>query len=467
MSFTSLIFWVFLLITLILYWVVRKSKYQNLILLLGSLIFYTWFSPWYALLLVVSILVDYWICISIEKNPKNKRGLLVLSLILNIAVLLFFKFFSPFFNNLLSPLLQTRHINSPVALTVLLPIGLAFYTLKKISYVIDCYRGTLPAPTSLVDYALYVSFFPQIVSGPIDRAQKLIPQFQQDRKWKGDFFYSAWPLILMGLFKKIFVADNIKNIVDSIYSLQQPPILLFLVGTLGFMIEILADFSAYTDLARGIAFLMGIETSQNFNSPYFATSPYDFWNRWHITLSSWLRDYVFFPVRRAILSKKGHWEWLAVVIPPLVTMLVSGIWHGTGWTFLVWGLYWGVLIVIYQLFANKNKSTNPSRVKKFFSWLLMIILIFFSWSIFRAYSVSWLMNIFLHSSFLGSRSVLVVVTVSLSLLALYTLPWLVKPLIDRIPKKYWAFETMYFVTITVLIIIYVRSSSPDFIYFQF
>ncbi len=215
--------------------------------------------------------------------------------------------------------------------------------------MIDVSKGTLQPRHSFIDFALYVSFFPQLVAGPIERPQKLLPQIESQRTWKAELFYNAWPLILMGLFKKLVIADSIGSITQRIFHVDEPTTLLAIAGALGFTVQILADFSAYTDLSRGVAYLLGFQTSENFNSPYLSLTPTDFWNRWHMTLSFWLRDYIFFPTRRYLLGKQKRVPaWLIQSLPPMVTMLISGIWHGAGWTYLLWGGMYGLLIVVYQ-----------------------------------------------------------------------------------------------------------------------
>jgi D-alanyl-lipoteichoic acid acyltransferase DltB (MBOAT superfamily) len=322
--------------------------------------------------------------------------------------------------------------------------------------------------TNLVDFALFVAFFPQIMAGPIDRVRSLMPQIQQPRGWKGENFYSAWPLLVMGLFKKFVIADNVTVIVDKIFGLNSPSIVLLLVGGLGFTLQVLADFSGYTDLARGIAFLLGFKTPQNFNSPYLSITPTDFWNRWHMTLSSWLRDYLFNPLRRWLL-KHGHCasSLLTWLIPPLVTMLASGLWHGAGWNYIAWGLYYGLLIVIYQR-AGLGGSWKPAGwLKRGLAWLVMFSLIVFGWLLFRSPGLAWLGNVFLHSPFANSPDDLAVSLAYLSMIAFYSLPLMLKMILDRfLNKSVWG-QAVFYAVAAVVIIVYINSASPDFIYFQF
>ena len=304
MSFTSLTFWVFLAIVFAAYWMIPGRQWKNILLLIAGYIFYGWVSPWLAFMLGLSTLPDFFLAKGMRAQPSRTRLLLGLSLLLNVGLLAFFKYYN-FFSADLAELLANLGIKNDFLLTrLLLPAGLSFYTLKKLGYIIDVSRGALEPTDTLADFALYVSFFPQIVAGPIDRPQKLLPQIESGRTWKAEFFYNAWPMILMGLFKKVVIADSIKVIVDQIFSLGSPSLFLFLMGALAFTLQILADFSGYTDIARGTAQLFGFEISENFNLPYLSLTPTDFWNRWHITLSTWLRDYIFFPLRRALMRSR-------------------------------------------------------------------------------------------------------------------------------------------------------------------
>jgi alginate O-acetyltransferase complex protein AlgI len=269
MSFTSLTFAAFCVAALAFYWLVQRKAWQNTILLAASYVFYGWIHPWYLILLGLSTLVDYFLANGMSRFRARTRIYLTLSLILNLGVLAFFKYYN-FFNDVLAARLSLFGLNTDILLVSLaLPAGLSFYTLKKLSYILDVSRGTLKPSENLVDFALYVSFFPQIISGPIDRPQKLFPQIETARRWQSNFFSSAWPLIVMGIFKKVVVADTIKSMVDRIFSLQAPSKLLVLAAALGFTLQILADFSAYTDISRGVARLFGFETSENFRTLTF------------------------------------------------------------------------------------------------------------------------------------------------------------------------------------------------------
>lgn len=467
MSFASLTFWLFFTLVFLTYWLVREQRWQNALLLFASYVFYAWLSPWYAVLLGVSTLTDFYLARHMKGRGNKARTYLALSLILNLGVLAFFKYYD-FFNTQVAETLTSLGLSVDwLFIKIFLPAGLSFYTLKKLAYMIDVSRGTLEPSDDLLSFALFVSFFPQIVAGPIDRHQKLMPQIQQKHIWQSSFFYSAWPLLVMGLFKKIVVADSIKPIVDRVFGLDHPSLVLVIAGMLGFTLEILADFSAYTDLSRGVAQLLGFNTSENFNRPYLSLTPTEFWNRWHITLSAWLRDYIFFPIRRALLRRKSPLpNWLLLSIPPLVTMFISGIWHGAGLTYIIWGIYYGVLIAGYQLIGLRGDWKPAGRLKTFFAWLIMFAFIAFGWLIFRAPSMTWLSDVFLHSEWTHGREDWVVASIILSRTILYSLPLVIKYLLDQYSPR-GLIQPFYYAALTLGVVIFIGSATSDFIYFQF
>jgi len=466
MIFTSYDFLIFFFIVFTLYWLARRREWQNILLLVASYVFYGWVHPWYAVMLALSTLADYGLALGIARDRARTRPFVILSLLLNLGVLAFFKYYN-FFNDGLVNLLSGLGIQADALLVqILLPAGLSFYTLKKLGYVFDVSRETLEPTRNLVDFSLFVAFFPQITAGPIDRAQKLIPQIQSPRVWKAENFYSAWPLIVMGFFKKVVIADTIRVVVDRVFSLREPTILLVAAAALGFAMQILADFSAYTDLARAVARLFGFETSENFRSPYLSLTPTDFWNRWHITLSTWLRDYIFFPLRRALL--RARWPgWLTDAVPPLVTMLLSGIWHGAGWTYVTWGVFYGALIVIYQFIGMGGSWKPANKVTQFLAWLVMFIFIVASFLVFRSPSLGWVYTVLTTSPLAGSLDQQAVAVVSFSMALFYASPMFIKMLMDRYLKPNSFLHDLYYVAATVAMLVYLNSSSPDFIYFQF
>ena len=466
MAFTSYDFLLFFLVIFSLYWLARRKEWQNVLLLVASYVFYGWVHPWYALLLGLSTLADYGLSLGIARNRARTRLFMALSLLVNVGVLGFFKYYNFFSADLVETLTRLGVRADALLVLIALPAGLSFFTLKKLGYIIDVARGDLEPTRDLVGFSLFVSFFPQVTAGPIDRAQKLLPQIQLPRVWKADHFLSAWPLIVMGFFKKVVIADSVKVIVDMVFSLEQPTILLTLSGALAFALQILADFSAYTDLSRGVARLFGFETSENFRAPYLSLTPTDFWNRWHITLSTWLRDYIFFPLRRALLRSRLP-RWLTELLPPLVTMLVSGIWHGSGWTYVVWGLFFGVLIASYQTLGLGGAWKPSTRLTGFLAWLVMFAFIVLTFLIFRAPSLAWVGNLFVSNSLVGSHEKWISALVVLSMVLVYTAPLIVKHFLDRYARPDSFLHTAYYALATVSMFFFLNASSSDFFYFQF
>ncbi len=466
MNFTSYEFLLFFLLVFALYWLVRRQSWQNLLLLAASYVFYGWVHPWYAILLGLSTLADYGISLALEKSDK-KNGLVALSLLLNVGVLAFFKYFGFFVPSLAAKLASLGIPADAFLAGILLPVGLSFFTLKKLAYILDVSRGVLKPTRDLVGFSLFVAFFPQITAGPIDRAQKLLPQIQAPRLWKAENFYRAWPLLVMGFFKKFVIANGVGPTVSRIFHLTNPTGELALSAVLGFTLQILADFSGYTDIARGISYLLGFDTSENFRSPYLSLTPTEFWNRWHITLSTWLRDYLFFPVRRALLRRKESLpDWLVQALPPVVTMLVSGLWHGVGWTYVAWGALYGVSIAFYQLIGLRGEWKPKGTLKVILAWLVMFGITLLAFLLFGAPSLTWVANL-LSSPFLGSVEEQSVALLMFSLAAVYSVPLIAKLLIDKYFKPDSIVQSLYYAVATIVMFVYINSGTPDFIYFQF
>lgn len=468
MGFITYEFLLFFLIFLAVYWLAPGRNWKNLILVAASYLFYGWIVAWHVLVVFLSTLIDYFLALGMARWKPKASLLMWIGVALNIGLLAFVKYYF-FFNTALSGWLNGAGLNGDIFLAkILLPLGLSFYALKKIGYLIDVQRGTFQPARDFIAFAAYISFFPQVFSGPIDRPQKLLTQLYEPRVWKPANFTNAWPLLIMGFFKKIVIANTVSVIVSQIFKIDQPSKILLFVGCLGFALQILTDFTSYTDLSRGLAFLLGLETTENFNYPYLSLTPGDFWNRWHISLSSWLRDYIFFPLRRALLKRRNVFpEILIQSIPPLVTMFVSGIWHGIGWLFIIWGLYYGMLIVIYQLIGFRGDWKPSGRIKTVFAWLIMFLLINFGWLIFRAPSVPWLWNALTNTPIYATPKELMVSLSLLGMIGFYASLLIVKFLIDRYGANHTSLQAVYYVFAVLMTIVFINSASPDFIYFQF
>jgi D-alanyl-lipoteichoic acid acyltransferase DltB (MBOAT superfamily) len=339
MTFHSLPFVIFFPVVLGVYWLL-PHRAQNVLLLLASYLFYGFIHPWFVGIMLVSTTVDYWAGRRMEDDPPRKKWYLAASLGVNLGMLGFFKYFNFFIENVRA-LLATAGIQAaPPTLEIMLPAGISFYTFQALSYKIDIYRGEMRARRRAIDFALFVAFFPHLVAGPIMRAQNLLAQVERPRRFSIDAARSGAVLIAWGYVKKLVVADNVAIIAGRIFGHQDPSFELLWTGVLAFGVQIYADFSAYSDIARGIARWFGFELMQNFNHPYIAHSPTDFWRRWHISLSTWFRDYVYIPLGGSRVPAGQR------AVNVLATFLLSGFWHGASWNFVLWGMYHGLLLVI-------------------------------------------------------------------------------------------------------------------------
>jgi alginate O-acetyltransferase complex protein AlgI len=392
--FNSLTFVVFYVVVFALYWSLRVRTPQNVLLLLASWVFYGAWSWKFLLLLIASSLLDYVCALVIERSRTNrrKRLLVTLSVTANVLLLATFKYLG-FFVTEFARLLEALGVGASVpVLEIVLPVGISFYTFQTIGYVVDVYRGKIKASRNLLDYALYVAFFPQLVAGPIERAGNLLPQFQKPRTWSTPAFESGLALAFWGLFKKIVIADNLAPYVDAVFA--EPAVfsgVALTTATVFFAFQIYCDFSGYTDTARGVARMLGFELMRNFNFPYVSRTPVEFWQRWHISLSTWFQDYLYFPLAMHFMRKGG---WASKYRAHIVAMALIGVWHGANWTFLIFGVYWGVVIAGYLALQERAGRRAPAvaaaasgyaaRLRGIGSTALMFGIVCIGWIYFRA-----------------------------------------------------------------------------------
>ncbi|HEY7059499.1 MAG TPA: MBOAT family O-acyltransferase, partial [Vicinamibacterales bacterium] len=316
MIFHSLEFVVFFLVVVALYWRLGHRG-QNILLLIASYFFYGYVHPWFLILIATSTVVDYCAARGMERWPARKRVFLWMSVTSNFGMLGFFKYFNFFVTNVADVLAAAGLQGHPPVLRVILPVGISFYTFQAMSYTIDVYRGELRARRSLLDVAVFISFFPHLVAGPIQRASYLLPQVEGDRRFSMRELTSGALLMCWGFFKKLVIADNVGVIANKVFALADPSFEMLWAGVFAFAIQIYADFSAYTDIARGASRWLGIELTENFDHPYLARTPSDFWRRWNISLSTWFRDYVYIPLGGSRATGGG---WVRNV---LITFLLS------------------------------------------------------------------------------------------------------------------------------------------------
>ena len=399
MLFNSIDFAIFLPVVFFIYWFVvnKNTRYQNLFIVIASYFFYGWIDPKFLSLIIFSTIVDFAIGkkLATTESPKSRKQLLYLSLFVNLGFLLFFKYFNFFADNFVQAFsLFGRELN-PLTLKILLPVGISFYTFQTLSYTIDVYRRNLEPTKDFISFAAYVSFFPQLVAGPIERATNLLPQFLKKRTFSYEAAIDGSCQILWGLVKKLIIADNCAIYANEIFNNSDAyPGSVLLLGALFFTFQIYGDFSGYSDIAIGTARLFGFNLMQNFATPYFSRDIAEFWRRWHISLSTWFRDYLYIPLGG---SRGGEWMKLRNTF---AIFLVSGFWHGANWTYIVWGGL-NAIYFLPLLLRKKNRRNldvvaqgkllpSPREVYQMATTFILTVL---AWIFFRADNVSHAINI--------------------------------------------------------------------------
>ncbi|MCR8560184.1 MBOAT family protein [Mucilaginibacter sp. BJC16-A38] len=379
MLFNSLLFLFFFIVVTSLYYLLPQ-RFRWMWLLLSSCYFYMYFKPEYILIIFFTIIVDYLAAIMIDgATGRNKKIFLIISLVTNIGVLCYFKYFNFIAGNF-NLLSERLHGPALPLLSMVLPIGLSFHTFQAMSYTIEVYRGNQKPERHFGIYSLYVMFYPQMVAGPIERPQQLLPQLKKEKIFDKKTFYTGIFLMMLGLFKKVVVADRLGILTDPIFSSPAHRSATdLLTATYFFSFQIYCDFSGYTDIAIGAGMTLGIKLMQNFNMPYLASNIAEFWKRWHISLSTWFRDYLYIPLG----GSRGN--FLRTCINLMVVFLISGLWHGANWKYLIWGLIHGCLLVGYQIFKKLKWNLKGYRWLK---WLITFNLVSLAWVFFRANSVS-------------------------------------------------------------------------------
>ena len=382
MLFNSFAFAIFLPIVFILYWIL-PHRFRWALILVSSYYFYMSWNAKYVFLILFTTFISYLAAQLLEKEQKKKgkKWILAGTAIVCLSVLFFFKYFN-FISQSVIDFLNLFAIKlSPMTLALMLPVGISFYTFQTLSYVIDVYRGDVPAEKHFGKYAAFISFFPQLVAGPIERTSNLLPQINQEHKF--DYTQAAYGLKLMayGFFKKIAIADTLSSYVSTVFDApQQFDGFSLVIATVFFAIQIYCDFSGYSDIAVGTAKLLGINLMTNFKSPYFSQSIKEFWSRWHISLSTWFRDYVYIPLGGNRVGKLRH------NLNLIITFLVSGLWHGANWTFVVWGGVHGVAQALENLIIPK-KHRSSSGVVRLIRIIFVFIFCCFAWIFFVSNSI--------------------------------------------------------------------------------
>lgn len=394
MLFNSFTFAVFLPIVFICYWLI-PHRFKWCVVLISSYYFYMCWNPVYIVLILFTTFISYVCALMLEKNKKTltKKIYIAITLIVSLGILFVFKYFNFFSNTVFKTFNSFGLPVHKITLDILLPVGISFYTFQTLSYVIDVYRGTISAEHHFGKYAAFISFFPQLVAGPIERASNLLPQILENKKF--DYANASYGMKLMawGFFKKIIVADTFSIYVDKVYnSLPTFTGFSLIVATFLFSIQIYCDFSGYSDIAIGTAKLFNINLMTNFSSPYFSSSIKEFWSRWHISLSTWFKDYLYIPLGGNRCSKFRH------SLNLFFTFLISGLWHGANWTFIIWGGIHGICQIIERfLLKNKHHYNQKHNFKWWIKILFVFILCNITWIFFRAASFNDVVYIFSNS----------------------------------------------------------------------
>ena len=478
MLFNSFEYLLFLPIVFAVYWAIGyarindslKLRLQNAFVVIASYVFYGWWDRRFLLLIVFTSLCSYASGLLIDKSRESRakrcKFWLIANIVMNLGILAVFKYYDFFVTEFITTFfpesLQPSLVNS-LTLKIILPVGISFYTFQALSYSIDVYRGNIKQTKDIIAFFAFISFFPQLVAGPIERATNLLPQFLQNRKFSYDQAVDGMRQILWGLFKKIVVADNCATYVDQVwatYDTQSGSTLL--LAAILFTFQIYGDFSGYSDIAIGTAKLFGIKLMRNFNNPYFSRDIAEFWRRWHISLTSWFRDYVYIPMGG---NRQGSWR---TICNTLFVFLICGLWHGANWTFIGWGLYNAMLFLPLILMGkSKRYKDTPLVWKQLPQMLITFVLVTFGWIIFRAPSLPDAWGYVCAMTILsGSAPVLPIsqwIGIIFGLLTMIAFEWSSRNLSKApVPHRWW----IYYILIAA-IWWYAPSFSTDFIYFQF
>lgn len=480
MYFNSLEFFIFLPFVFALFWIIPKQQNnsRNGLLLAASYIFYGWWDWRFLSLILISSFADYFISQQMQKSDiqKQRKRLLWLSIGLNIGMLMYFKYANFFIDSFVDSFTFFGGTIEASRLDIVLPVGISFYTFQTLSYSIDVYRRELKASKSMVDFFAYVSFFPQLVAGPIERATNLLPQFEKEKVFNYTSAVDGCRQILWGFFKKVVVADNCAEIANQIFNnYEAQPASSLVLGSVMFAFQIYGDFSGYSDIAIGLSRLFGFNLKKNFAFPYFSRDIAEFWRRWHISLSTWFRDYLYIPLGG---SKGGNWMRLRNTF---IIFLVSGFWHGPKWTFVIWGAI-NALLFVPLLLSNRNrKNLEVVKTRKLFpsikdaaAILFTFVMVCFAWIFFRADNVS---DAFGYITGIFDASILTVPKIEFTqyftfvfLILFVVIEWKNRTYnyaLENMGNNRYQMLNLASYTLLVFIIIVFAGSLQEFIYFQF
>ncbi len=473
MLFNSVEFAIFFVVVFCLYHCLSRRA-QNVFLLAASYFFYGCWDWRFLSLIMISTLVDYTVSLRMANADRLRRkGLLLISVCTNLGILGFFKYCN-FFVGSAEAVLSALGLHLHTAtLSIILPVGISFYTFQTMAYTIDVYRGRVKPTRDLVTFAVYVSFFPQLVAGPIERPQNLLPQLSRKRRVTAEDLASGTVLILIGLVRKVAIADAVAGIVDEGFANPSAMGSFALVcAVFLFGLQIYCDFAGYSDIARGTSRLLGIKLMENFNHPYFATNPTVFWRRWHISLSTWLRDYLYIPLG----GNRGS-QWF-VYRNIMLTMLLGGLWHGAAWGFVIWGGIHGVVLVVHKFLLRGTKAPDrPSLhgladyLRVAFSWAVTMLVVFAAWIFFRAPDFGSAVNVLSGiTAFRGAAPTLSLLKTPLGFTALVLLidvPQYLTRDHTALLRLHWVAQGVACAGLVIALVLLRVGESVPFIYFQF
>lgn len=472
MLFNSFEFLLFFPIVYVTYWLLNYDlRKQNVLLLISSYIFYAWWDWRFLSLIIISSFIDFKAGSKIftSKTKKQRKNWLLVSLIANLGLLSIFKYYN-FFAESFSDLMNIFGWQpNDLTLNIILPVGISFYTFQTLSYTIDIYRKQFKPTNNVVSFFTYIAFFPQLVAGPIERASNLIPQIEKKRVFRKEWFNEGIIQILVGLFRKIVIADSIGPYVDTIYGdvglYNSTTIIL---ATFLYAFQIYYDFAGYSDIAIGTAKLLGFRFNQNFNLPYFSKSLTEFWRKWHMSLSFWLRDYLY-------ISLGGNRKGITITYRNLMlTMLLGGLWHGASWSFIIWGGIHGAVLSI-EKYLKSSTHTAKLKVFGFLGYPITFAIVLFSWIFFRAQSlnsatlaIKKILQFDFSSPFIGNINTVANSIIVLSIGILFDLYIFNKKIdLENFGAKFSIIKIAIIASIIIVLINLFYSTSNNFIYFQF
>lgn len=465
MLFNSYAFWLFFILIWVLYRM-TGHRAQNWILLAASYFFYGCWDVRFLPLILTLTVMNFYLGKAISQNPAKSKFYISLSCVVSLGILGFFKYFG-FFVESATDFLEVLGMSvSHSSLEIILPVGISFYTFQTMSYTIDVYRGEVKASRSLVDFALYVAYFPQLVAGPIERSSSLLPQIEGERKPKQGNFAEGLYFVLFGLFLKVVVGDNLAMIANGVFAAGDGELTGTdaLMGVYAFAFQIYGDFAGYSMIARGVSKWLNIDLMTNFRMPYLARNPSDFWQRWHISLSSWLRDYLYIPLGG---NRCSSWK---VYRNLMLTMLLGGLWHGAGWTFLAWGGLHGLILCLYRWAGGK--PILPGIWGRIVATVIFFHLVCLGWLFFRAenFSQAWEMIVLIFTR----QEITAFSTYAMGMLAFFCGPLMAyeiwtdrKHTLRRIEAAPWGWRAACYCYMVFMLIEFPPAIHGAFIYFQF